>query len=381
MPGCTCPFARAADPLIEISSTSGRSSCKGWLVQPGAWQLPAASSHRLSQMDVPTRQALVMQVVEPGERTAAAAVTNAARYTVRPFGPLVAGALQQVSLGLPPAVAGIVKVGYDVARERQASRVAAVFWLLGLLRRCEHLEEGGEGAEDAETDEDQGDGEGPSGFQLLGCGDHADPKAADALGHPAEVNSPGRRLYRPARPPPKASRNTAPKTMPCNSVHHSWLVKCMTRLFLEGRGRASMRAPATFCEQGRTGRCAAQKVPNPTIDLIPAAGQPGPRSAVSAACDAGPQARVRPTALLGTGKTERSADTGGGTTFIGALWRSAPRTPRPATGPFTAELARPPAAVMGLPEVVRLSTPGSGADRPALRDALKIYPQRHCCIG
>jgi len=37
----------------------------------------------LSQMDVPTRQALVMRVVEPGERTAAAAVTNAARYTVR----------------------------------------------------------------------------------------------------------------------------------------------------------------------------------------------------------------------------------------------------------------------------------------------------------
>ncbi len=44
----------------------------------------------LSQMDVPTRQALVMSVVEPHERTAAAAVTNAARYTVWPLGPLVA---------------------------------------------------------------------------------------------------------------------------------------------------------------------------------------------------------------------------------------------------------------------------------------------------
>ena len=51
----------------------------------------------LSQMDVPTRQALVMNVVTPEERTAAAAVTNAARYSVRPFGPLVAGALQQVA--------------------------------------------------------------------------------------------------------------------------------------------------------------------------------------------------------------------------------------------------------------------------------------------
>ena len=69
----------------------------------------------LSQMDVPTRQALVMQVVAPGERTAAAAVTNAARYTVRPIGPLVGGALQQVALGLPLLVAGVVKGGYDLA--------------------------------------------------------------------------------------------------------------------------------------------------------------------------------------------------------------------------------------------------------------------------
>jgi MFS family permease len=69
----------------------------------------------LSQMDVPTRQALVMRVVEPGERTAAAAVTNAARYTVRPFGPLVGGLLQQVALGLPLVVAGVVKGSYDLA--------------------------------------------------------------------------------------------------------------------------------------------------------------------------------------------------------------------------------------------------------------------------
>jgi hypothetical protein len=53
----------------------------------------------LSQMDVPTRQALVMTAVTPGERTGAAAVTNAARYTVRPIGPLAAGAVQQLALG------------------------------------------------------------------------------------------------------------------------------------------------------------------------------------------------------------------------------------------------------------------------------------------
>jgi MFS family permease len=69
----------------------------------------------LSQMDVPTRQALVMQTVTPAERTPAAAVTNAARYTVRPVGPLAGGLLQQVSLGLPLLVAGVVKGGYDLA--------------------------------------------------------------------------------------------------------------------------------------------------------------------------------------------------------------------------------------------------------------------------
>ncbi len=68
----------------------------------------------LSQMDVPTRQALVMTAVTPEERTAAAAVTNAARYTVRPLGPLVAGAVQQLALGAPLVVAGAVKAGYDV---------------------------------------------------------------------------------------------------------------------------------------------------------------------------------------------------------------------------------------------------------------------------
>jgi MFS family permease len=68
----------------------------------------------LSQMDVPTRQALVMTVVTPQERTAAAAVTNASRYTVRPVGPLVAGLVQQLALGAPLVVAGSVKAGYDL---------------------------------------------------------------------------------------------------------------------------------------------------------------------------------------------------------------------------------------------------------------------------
>ena len=76
----------------------------------------------LSQMDVPTRQALVMSVVRPEERTAAAALTNAARYTVRPAGPILGGLLQTVTIGLPLVVAGTVKAGYDLALWRWARR-------------------------------------------------------------------------------------------------------------------------------------------------------------------------------------------------------------------------------------------------------------------
>jgi MFS family permease len=68
----------------------------------------------LSQMDVPTRQAYVMALVPPEERTAAAAYTNTARYVVRPLGPVLAGAAQQVALGLPFLVAGTIKGTYDL---------------------------------------------------------------------------------------------------------------------------------------------------------------------------------------------------------------------------------------------------------------------------
>jgi hypothetical protein len=64
-----------------------------------------------------------MTVVTPAERTAAAAVTNASRYTVRPAGPLVAGLVQQLALGAPLVVAGVVKAGYDVALWRWASHL------------------------------------------------------------------------------------------------------------------------------------------------------------------------------------------------------------------------------------------------------------------
>lgn len=68
----------------------------------------------LSQMDVPTRQAYVMALVDPAERTTAAAITNAARYTVRPLGPLLAGLTAGGALAAPFLLAGALKSGYDL---------------------------------------------------------------------------------------------------------------------------------------------------------------------------------------------------------------------------------------------------------------------------
>jgi MFS family permease len=68
----------------------------------------------LSQMDVPTRQAYVMTLVDPSERVPAAAYTNTARYVVRPVGPALAGATQSIALGAPFVIGGVIKSVYDV---------------------------------------------------------------------------------------------------------------------------------------------------------------------------------------------------------------------------------------------------------------------------
>lgn len=70
--------------------------------------------HLLSQMDVPARQALVVTIVEPEERTAAAAYTNTARYITRPVAPLVAGAFLRAGLGIPFVLSGALKSVYDI---------------------------------------------------------------------------------------------------------------------------------------------------------------------------------------------------------------------------------------------------------------------------
>jgi MFS family permease len=77
----------------------------------------------LSQMDVPTRQAYVMALVDPDERTPAAAYTNTARYVSRPFGPPLAALAQTVALGLPFVIGGGIKSVYDVTLWRWFSRV------------------------------------------------------------------------------------------------------------------------------------------------------------------------------------------------------------------------------------------------------------------
>ena len=69
----------------------------------------------LSQMDVPARQALVMRLVEPDERAAAASVTNVPRSLGSAATPVLAGALLDWShMGWPLVIGGALKVIYDL---------------------------------------------------------------------------------------------------------------------------------------------------------------------------------------------------------------------------------------------------------------------------
>lgn len=68
----------------------------------------------ISQMDVPTRQAYTMAIVEPDERSAAAGITGIARSVGASLSPAVAGALFSVFLGGPFIVAGGLKIVYDL---------------------------------------------------------------------------------------------------------------------------------------------------------------------------------------------------------------------------------------------------------------------------
>lgn len=69
----------------------------------------------LSQMDVPARQALVMRLVDPDERAAAASVTNVPRSLGSAATPALAGLLLDRShFGWPLIIAGAMKATYDL---------------------------------------------------------------------------------------------------------------------------------------------------------------------------------------------------------------------------------------------------------------------------
>jgi predicted MFS family arabinose efflux permease len=66
-------------------------------------------------MDVPARQSLVMRLVDPDERAAAASITNVPRSLATAATPALAGALLDwSSFGWPLIVAGTVKATYDL---------------------------------------------------------------------------------------------------------------------------------------------------------------------------------------------------------------------------------------------------------------------------
>jgi predicted MFS family arabinose efflux permease len=74
----------------------------------------------LSQMDVPARQALVMRVVEPDERAAAASVTNVPRSLGSALTPALAGLmLEHSTFGWPLIAGGLLKATYDILLLRQ----------------------------------------------------------------------------------------------------------------------------------------------------------------------------------------------------------------------------------------------------------------------
>ena len=68
----------------------------------------------ISQMDVPARQAYVVSVVNPDERTAAASYTNTARYVVRPAGAALSGWVTGFWVAGPFVIAGSLKIVYDL---------------------------------------------------------------------------------------------------------------------------------------------------------------------------------------------------------------------------------------------------------------------------
>lgn len=70
----------------------------------------------LSQMDVPARSAFVMEVVTPGERSAAASFTAVPRSLASAISPTIGGAMFAAGwLAAPLVTCGLLKIAYDLA--------------------------------------------------------------------------------------------------------------------------------------------------------------------------------------------------------------------------------------------------------------------------
>ena len=81
----------------------------------------------LSQMDVPTRQAFLMLVVQDDEREATATVTNAGRTVAQAVSPALTGyVMQAVSLAAPFVLGGVLKIVYDLLLYQTCRRVVPV---------------------------------------------------------------------------------------------------------------------------------------------------------------------------------------------------------------------------------------------------------------
>lgn len=69
----------------------------------------------LSQMDVPTRQAYIVSVVEENERTAAAGITNTSRNIAQAISPSITGAIiHSLWFSAPFVIGGLLKIAYDL---------------------------------------------------------------------------------------------------------------------------------------------------------------------------------------------------------------------------------------------------------------------------
>ncbi len=69
----------------------------------------------LSQMDVPTRQAYIVAMVEENERTAAAGITNTSRNVAQSISPSITGAIiHSLWFSAPFVIGGLLKIIYDL---------------------------------------------------------------------------------------------------------------------------------------------------------------------------------------------------------------------------------------------------------------------------